>query len=73
MSWCASLSRHWEEHEDIDDVPKQLRNEIEHFFSVYKDLDPDRHSDVKEWGSRDSAMKTVEEARERFLVTAVSG
>ena len=42
-------------------------------FSVYKDLDPDRHSDVKEWGSRDSAMKTVEEARERFFVTAVSG
>jgi inorganic pyrophosphatase len=63
----------WEEHEDIDDLPKQLRNEIEHFFSVYKDLDPDRHSDVKGWGSRDSAMKTVEKARERFLVTTVSG
>jgi len=29
----------WSEISDIEDVPRQLRNEIEHFFQVYKDLE----------------------------------
>ncbi len=56
----------WNTLADIDDVPEQLRREISHFFSVYKDLDPDRHSEVGGWGTREEAHTTIEAARERF-------
>ncbi|MBV9049009.1 MAG: inorganic diphosphatase, partial [Solirubrobacterales bacterium] len=48
------------------DVPDQLRNEIMHFFAVYKDLDPNRHSSVKGWQDRDEALAEIERSRERF-------
>ena len=27
---------HWSDLEDLDDIPAQLRTEVEHFFSIYK-------------------------------------
>ena len=56
----------WNVLEDVDDIPRQLRAEITHFFTVYKDLDPDRHSEVRGWGTRDEALETVARAREAF-------
>jgi inorganic pyrophosphatase len=56
----------WNTLEDVDDLPVQLRKEIGHFFDIYKDLDQDRHSEVKGWGDRQSALQTVEQARQRF-------
>jgi len=56
----------WNTLEDVDDLPRQLRAEITHFFTVYKDLDEDRHSEVRGWGTREEALRTVAEARERF-------
>jgi inorganic pyrophosphatase len=56
----------WNTLEDVDDLPGQLRAEIGHFFSVYKDLDPDRHSEVKGWAGRAAAIETIEKAREAF-------
>ncbi len=56
----------WNSLEDVDDLPRQLRAEIGHFFSVYKDLDPDRHSEVKGWADRDAALETIEKARAAF-------
>ena len=61
----------WNQIEDVDDLPTQLRSEIGHFFTVYKDLDADRHSDVKGWGTRDEALEKVAEARRRFLEAEV--
>jgi inorganic pyrophosphatase len=55
----------WNHVEDVDDLPEQLRSEIGHFFSVYKDLDADRHSEVLGWGDRAEALAVVEEARRR--------
>ena len=57
----------WNELEDVEDIPSQLRAEITHFFTVYKDLDLDRHSEVRGWDSRDAALQTLSDARERFL------
>ncbi len=54
----------WNTIEDVGQLPRQLRNEISHFFSVYKDLDRDRHSDVKGWDDRAAALATIEECRE---------
>jgi inorganic pyrophosphatase len=56
----------WNEVEKIEDLPTLLRAEIGHFFSVYKDLDPEKHSEVKGWDDRDAALKTLQQAREAF-------
>lgn len=56
----------WNEIDDIDQLPRQLRREIEHFFTVYKDLDPGRHSEVHGWGDIDAARACVAQARQRF-------
>jgi inorganic pyrophosphatase len=56
----------WNEVRDVDELPAQLRAEIGHFFSVYKDLDPTRHSEVRGWSGRDAAAATISEARARF-------
>ena len=56
----------WNTLEDLDDLPDQLRAEIGHFFAVYKDLDPDRHSEVKGWAGREAALEAIEQARRAF-------
>ena len=64
---CVPLSDPgWNWLERIDDLPTQLRAEIAHFFSVYKDLDPDRHSEVRGWGDLEEALETIERARQEF-------
>jgi inorganic pyrophosphatase len=55
----------WNTLEELDDLPKQLRDEIQHFFSVYKDLEQKKVT-VKGWYSRDDALTEIDAARERF-------
>ena len=50
--------------------PEQLRREIGHFFDVYKDLDPDRHSEVIGWGDREAAFEAIEERPRAFRAAA---
>ncbi len=63
----------WNELEDVDDLPRQLRAEISHFFDVYKDLDHDRHSEVRGWGDRAAALEAVEQARRAYRERGGSG
>jgi|SRR5581483_12198272 len=56
----------WAQVNEVDDLPRQLRAEIGHFFSVYKDLDPGRYSQVGGWAGREAAIRTIEKARRRF-------
>jgi inorganic pyrophosphatase len=56
----------WSRLNDVEDLSAQLRAEIQHFFSVYKDLEPARHSDVHGWADRAAAQLALQEARERF-------
>jgi inorganic pyrophosphatase len=56
----------WNQLEDVGDLPEQLRQEIAHFFDIYKDLDPGRHSEVNGWDDRAAALRTVEDARRAF-------
>ena len=39
----------WEQVEDMADLPAHLVDEIEHFFEVYKVLEPEKHSNVRGW------------------------
>jgi inorganic pyrophosphatase len=55
----------WSGLRDILDVPSHLLNEIGHFFEVYKELEPGKVTETKDWQGVDAAEKVVVEARER--------
>ncbi|HEX8075266.1 MAG TPA: inorganic diphosphatase [Thermoleophilaceae bacterium] len=55
----------WNTLEELDDISKQLRDEITHFFSVYKDLEQKKVK-VDGWYSRQDALKEIEASRKRF-------
>ena len=56
----------WMRVEDVHDVPPELRNEIEHFFQVYKDLEVGKGETVtRGFGNRDDAATVLAEARAR--------
>jgi inorganic pyrophosphatase len=57
----------WNTFDRLDDLPQVLRNEIGHFFSIYKDLEPGKESKVKGWRDKDAALEEIEAARDRFL------
>ncbi len=54
----------WNTLETLDDVPKPLKDEIAHFFSVYKDLEQ-KTVTVDGWYSREDALEEIEAARRR--------
>jgi inorganic pyrophosphatase len=55
----------WNQLEKLDDLNQQLRDEIAHFFSVYKDLEQKKVK-VKGWFSREDAITEIVASRERF-------
>jgi inorganic pyrophosphatase len=60
----------WNVHEELEDLPQQVRDEIFHFFSVYKDLDLERHSEPIGWSGRDAALEEIAAAQKRFRAGA---
>jgi inorganic pyrophosphatase len=56
----------WDWTNDLDDIPNNLRREIAHFFSVYKELEG-KPSRVGEWATKAQALATIAECRERYL------
>ncbi len=63
---CVPLSDPgWSSMETLDDLPSQLRYEIAHFFSIYKDLERKKVT-VDGWYSREDAIEEIEASRERF-------
>jgi inorganic pyrophosphatase len=63
----------WDLAEDIGDLPRHLLNEIEHFFSIYKDLEPEKHTEVMGFEGRDAALRELEACREAFRAHADAG
>jgi inorganic pyrophosphatase len=55
----------WNAMEQLEDLPEQLRSEIEHFFSIYKQPEG-KQVEVDGWYSRDDADRVIAESRERF-------
>jgi inorganic pyrophosphatase len=55
----------WSTLEALDDLPKQLTDEITHFFSVYKDLEQ-KTTSVEGWYPREDAWEEIEASRRRF-------
>jgi inorganic pyrophosphatase len=53
--------------QDIEDVPEFDRLEIQHFFEVYKDLEPGKSVEGSHWSGRAEADAEVERSRKRLI------
>jgi inorganic pyrophosphatase len=51
---------------DIHHVPEFDRLEIQHFFEVYKDLEPGKSVEGAEWVGRAEAEREIEQSRKRL-------
>ena len=52
---------------DISDVPEFDRLEIQHFFEVYKDLEPGKSVEGIKWVDRAAAEAEIEASRKRLV------
>ena len=50
---------------DIEDVPAYDRLEIQHFFAVYKELEPGKSVEGFNWADREAAEAEIEDCRRR--------
>ena len=67
---CVPLSDPgWNTMERLDDLPNQLRDEIAHFFSIYKNLEQ-KAVRVDGWYPREDAVEEIRASRERFRAGA---
>jgi inorganic pyrophosphatase len=55
----------WNTVESLEDLPAQLRDEIAHFFEIYKQLETPE-VEVVGWRPRETAAETIERARARW-------
>ena len=55
----------WDGVDDIASLPEFLLKEIEHFFEIYKTLEPGKTTKTGGWEGYDRAVKVVEDARRR--------
>ncbi|MGH2992132.1 MAG: inorganic diphosphatase [Solirubrobacterales bacterium] len=55
----------WNSLEVLEDIPQGLRDEIAHFFSIYKNLER-KQVEVDGWYSREDALAEIEASRTRF-------
>ena len=59
----------WSDMHRLEDVPAGMRNEIEHFYSIYKEPEG-REVTIHGWEDRDVAERLLDESRERFRSAA---
>ena len=51
--------------DEKDDLPEIIMQQIEHFFTHYKDLEPEKWVRIGTWGDADEARRITVEAIER--------
>ena len=56
----------WLRVHDVHDIQPELRNEIEHFFEHYKDLEPGKWVKTEGWGDAAEAERIVQAGFEKF-------
>lgn len=52
----------FDEIKDIEDLSGQLRSEISYFFDTYKDLEPEKETDVRDFHSRKKALEAIDKS-----------
>ena len=56
----------WNHIKSLADVPPHLLKEIQHFFSIYKELE-EKKTGIEGWEELDSAIKVIKESQQRYL------
>ncbi|MEQ3692261.1 MAG: inorganic diphosphatase [Alcanivorax sp.] len=60
------LTQLYNDVKDIDDVPQLLRDQIQHFFENYKDLEKGKWVKVQGWGNADEARDMIVKSAEAY-------
>ncbi|MBI4651141.1 inorganic diphosphatase [Candidatus Desantisbacteria bacterium] len=55
----------WNHIKNLSELPPHLLKEIEHFFTIYKELE-EKKTGVEGWEDRESAIRIIKESRERY-------
>lgn len=55
----------WNHIESLSDIPPHLLKEIEHFFSIYKELE-EKKTGVEGWEDHESAIRVIKESQQRY-------
>ncbi len=61
-----SRSPRFDDIRDIDHVAPHLRREIEHFFTIYKELE-NKRTEMRGWAGPSEACDTIRRSRARYL------
>ena len=64
---CAPLhDPYWNHYTEAHELPLLLRQEIEQFFSIYKDLERGKEVTIDGWGDRAVAEREIAQCQRRF-------
>jgi inorganic pyrophosphatase len=63
----------WRDVAELEDVSQRLRDEVAHFFAVYKELEPEKVTAIEGWAPRAEAEREIEQAQRRSADAADSG
>lgn len=63
---CVLDDVRFDHYQDISDVSDFLKDEIEHFFIHYKDLEPNKEVTGSGWGNKTEAEKILEDSIKNF-------
>lgn len=55
----------WNKIFSLEEINPHLKNEIEHFFQVYKDLEKKKVG-IEGWGNKSEALELISQAQERY-------
>lgn len=61
----SKLTKRYDRVQSYSDLPEISLQQIEHFFTHYKDLEPNKWVKIVRWGGVDEAYKLINEAIER--------
>ena len=64
---CAAEEPRWNDVNDLADLTPQLVSEIQHFFEVYKALEPGKDSSTAGIAGREAAWHEIEIARVKYM------
>ena len=62
----TKLTKMYDDVNDIEDLPKLLRDQIAHFFENYKDLEEGKWVKVEGWDNAAAAKKAIVEAMDAY-------
>jgi inorganic pyrophosphatase len=62
-----AVDERWSDVTDISHLRSHRRDEIGHFFEVYKALEPNKYTEIGAWDGVEAARGAVFDARTRYL------